>query len=118
MKRITLLHPMNLENISDSELHSGNLSVAKEEREVLVRMLHRLRETERRRLYSKHKCDSLFEYAVKFLQYSNSQADRRIKAMRLLRDVPEIEEKIESGALNLTNVALAQKLFIQERKAG
>ena len=106
---------MDLKNLSDESLHTGNIETAKEEREVLTRMLPRLRETERRRLYSKHKCQSLFEYAVKYLKYSNDQADRRIKAMRLLQDVPEIEEKINAGALTLTNLALAQKLFSVER---
>ena len=105
---------MNLKTISDEILHNGNLETAKEEREVLTRMLHRLRETERRRLFSKFGCQSLFEYTVKFLKYSNDQADRRIKAMRLLRDLPEVEEKINSGALTLTNLALAQKLFSKE----
>lgn len=84
----------------------------------MTRILHQLHETERRRLYSKYKCKSLFEYTVKFMKYSNDQADRRIKAMRLLRDVPKIEEKINEGALNLTNLALAQKLFILEKKSG
>src|SRR6516165_387934 len=101
---------MDLKTLTDDSLHLGNIETAREEREVLTRMLHRLRETERRRLFSKYKCKSLFEYAVKYLQYSNDQADRRIKAMRLLREVPQIEEKINEGALNLTNLALAQKL--------
>ncbi len=109
---------MDLKNLSDDSLHTGNIDTAREECEVLNRMLHRLRETARRRLYSKYKCQSLFEYAVKYLKYSNDQADRRIKAMRLLRDVPEIEEKINDGALNLTNLALAQKLFTVEKKSG
>src|SRR6202042_2570874 len=102
---------MNLKTLSDDSLHNGNIETAREEREVLSRMLHRLRETERRRLFSKYKCSSLFDYAVKFLKYSSDQADRRIKAMRLLRDLPEVEEKINSGALNLTNMALVQTLF-------
>ena len=109
---------MDLKKLTDQSLHDGNMETAREEREVLTRMLHRLRETERRRLYSKYNCQSLFEYAVKFLQYSNDQADRRIKAMRILRDVPEIEEKISAGALTLTNLALAQKLFTLEKKTG
>src|SRR5579871_720806 len=85
-------------------------------RDLLTQMLHRLKETERRRLYSKFGCQSLFEYATKILMYSNDQADRRIKASRLLKDLPEIEEKISSGALTLTNLAVAQKLFHHEKK--
>lgn len=108
---------MNLKTLSDDALHAGNLRNAKEEREGLTRILHWLRETERRRLFSKYKCKSLFEYAVKFMRYSNDQADRRTKAMRVLRDVPDIEGNINSGALNLTNLALAQRLFDLETKS-
>lgn len=109
---------MDLKNLSDDSLHERNLLCAKEEREILTRMLHQLRETEKRRLYSKYKCTSLFDYAMKHLKYSSDQADRRIKAMRLLKELPELEPKISSGALSLTNLALAQKLFIKQRKSG
>jgi hypothetical protein len=88
---------MSLHSLSDEALHSGNIQKAKEERELLTRILHQLHETERRRLFCVYKCKSLFEYAVKFMHYSNDQADRRIKAMRLLRDVPKIEEKINKA---------------------
>lgn len=109
---------MNLKTLSDDALHERNILGAREEREVLARMLHQLRETERRRLFSKYKCSSLFDYAVRHLKYSNDQAQRRIQAMRLLKDLPEIEEKISSGSLNLTNLALAQKLFVKQKKSG
>ena len=109
---------MNLKTLSDETLHQHNIQGAREEREALTRMLHQLRETERRRLFSKYKCGSLFDYAVQYLKYSNDQANRRIQAMRLLKDLPEVEEKISSGALNLTNLALAQKLFRKQKKSG
>lgn len=38
--------------------------------------------------------------------------------MRLLRDIPEIEERIESGALTLSNLNLAQTLFKREKQEG
>src|ERR1700761_4294630 len=102
---------MDLKTLSDDSLHEGNLHGTKEEREHLTRMLHRLRETERRRLFSKYKCKSLFDYAVNYLKYSSDQAQRRIEAMRVLKEAPEIEAKISSGALSLTNIALAKKHF-------
>ena len=109
---------MNLRNLTDDQLHESNLQNAKEERELLTKVLHHLRETERRRLFSKYKCGSITEYAIKHMKYSGDQADRRVKAMRLLADVPEIEEKVNSGALNLTNLAFAQRLFPKEKIAG
>src|SRR6516225_6986034 len=109
---------MNLKALSDEALHNSNLKTAKTEREAITASLRHLRETERRRLFSKYKCKSIFDYATKYFGYANDAADRRIKAMRLLQDLPEIEEKINDGSLNLTNLALAQRLFNLDKKAG
>jgi 5-methylcytosine-specific restriction endonuclease McrA len=108
---------MNLSHLTDEMLNASNIAVAKEEREVLSKALHHLRETERRRLYSKYKCESLQDYAMKQMGYSDDQARRRINAMRLLKELPQIQEKIETGALNLTLLNQAGALFSQERKA-
>ncbi len=102
---------MNLRKISDPELLANTEKLARQEREILTRVLHHLREIERRRLFSALGYKSLFEYAVKRLGYSDDQAGRRIAAMRLLQEIPEIESKIESGALTLTNIGMAQSLF-------
>jgi hypothetical protein len=39
------------------------------------------------------------------------QAQRRIQAMRLMKEIPEIENKITEGSLNLSNIAQAQTAF-------
>jgi len=114
---------MTLKNLSDDVLIERLKKLVREEREILMSVLHHLREVERRRLFSKYQCGSLFAYAVAELKYSESQADRRISAMRLLRDVPQkdtpqLEAKITSGTLSLTNLVLAQTLFSKEKKAG
>ena len=114
---------MTLKNLSDDVLIERLKKLVREEREILMSVLHHLREVERRRLFSKYQCASLFAYAVAELKYSESQADRRISAMRLLRDVPQkdtpqLEAKITSGTLSLTNLVLAQTLFSKEKKAG
>jgi len=114
---------MTLKHLSDDVLVERLKNLVHEEREILMSVLRHLREVERRRLFAKYQCASLFSYAVTELKYSESQADRRISAMRLLRDVPQkdtpqIEAKITSGALSLTNLVLAQTLFSKEKKAG
>ena len=70
-----------------------------------------LQEIERRKLFSDLRCGSLFEYAVRVLGYSEAAAGRRIAAMRLMREIPEVAEKIESGALNLAKLCQAQTFF-------
>lgn len=105
---------MNLKHVSDEQLLRQTEALAREERELLTRVLHHLKEIETRRLFSALKYKSLFEYAIKHLKYSSDQAGRRIAAMRLLKDLPEIENQIDDGSLTLTNLSLAQGLFRDE----
>jgi hypothetical protein len=107
---------MDLRKISNQELLANTKTLVAREREVLIDILHHLREIERRRLFADLKQASLFDYCLNILKYSNAQADRRIKAMRAIKELPQIEEKISSGTLSLTNVAKAQEFFRQEAK--
>ncbi len=102
---------MNLRAHKDHEILSQIKVYVQNERDVLVKILHHLREIERRRLFSDCGCSSIFEYAVKELRYSEDQASRRIQAMRLIKDVPEVEQKIATGELSLTNAHQVQSLF-------
>jgi hypothetical protein len=75
-----------------------------------------LKEIERRRLFSAHKYTSLFEMAIKHFGYSEDEAGIRISAMRLLKELPEIEKPLERGELSLTHLALARTHFNSEDK--
>ncbi|MBS1982797.1 MAG: HNH endonuclease, partial [Bdellovibrionales bacterium] len=75
-----------------------------------------LQEIERRKLYA-FQFTSLFDYAVRELGYSEAAASRRIQAMRLMTEIPEIAPKIESGALNLSNICQAQSFFRDLKRA-
>lgn len=108
---------MNLRNLSDSAVLTNTKNLARRERELLTEVLHHLREVERRRLFSSLKYKSLFEYAVKELAYSEDQAYRRINAMRLLADLPEIESKISDGTLTLSNLNVVSTALKARRKA-
>lgn len=106
---------MNLKNLSDIQLLQNTESLVRRECELLTEVLAHLREIERRRLFSSLGCTSLFHYAVSKLHYSEDQAYRRIGAMRMLKELPEVEEKISSGAISLTNMNMAQNLFRKEQ---
>ena len=108
---------MDLQNLKDQELLSQIKQLVQNERQVLTKILHHLREVERRKLFSDLGYRSLFEYAIKELHYSEGQAGRRIQAMRLIRELPEVEKKIESGELSLSNISLAQSYFRDLKKA-
>ena len=102
---------MNLTRMTDGNLAAALEGLVKSEFELLPKILHHLREVDRRRLFCKFGYGSLFKYVVDHLGYSEDEAYRRISAMRLLKELPQIEERIESGALALTNIAQVQTFF-------
>jgi hypothetical protein len=105
---------MDLRHLTDTCLHNDTLILVQKERELTAKILHHLSEIDRRKLYCDFKCSSLFSYCVDKLGYSESSAQRRIAAARLLTQLPEIEKKIESGELNLTGIGQAIHFFQQE----
>src|SRR5687767_10393669 len=99
---------MNFSSLSDQALLNKLESLGQAERSTLVTVLHCLDEVERRRLFSELSYTSLFDYCSKKLKYPEDQAQRRIVAMRMMRKVPELESKIETGSLTLTSIGLVQ----------
>ncbi len=107
---------MNLSELNDRKLIDQTMGYVREERELLANILHHFAEIQRRRLFCDYQFKSLYHMAMGHFGYSEDQACRRINAMKLLRELPEIEAKITSGELSLTNLAAAQTLFRQEAK--
>ena len=102
---------MNLKHLSNEELHRNTLAAAGRERQSTMEVLWHLREIESRLFYAQRGYRDLKEYCVKELKYSEGSAWRRISAMKVLKEVPEIKDKIESGKLNLTQLNLARTHF-------
>jgi hypothetical protein len=107
---------MNLNHTHDKDLLTQIQQLIQSERDLLVSILHHLREIERRRLFADLGYASLFDYTVGELKYSEGQAGRRIAAMRLLKDLPaeaaaRIETKITAGVLSLSNMQQARGFF-------
>ncbi len=98
----------NLKSLSKAELLLSAEAAVKAERLSTLQVLHHFREIERRRLYLEKGYSSLFDMAVKHFGFSASGAQRRIYSMRLIRDLPEAAQKIESGELSLTAAASVQ----------
>jgi hypothetical protein len=107
---------LKLRQASDSELLARTETAVREEREKLTVVLYHLREVDRRRLHSTLKYGSLYEYASKHFHYTEREAYSRTSAMKLLTALPEVEEKVNSGALSLTHLNIAQTFFHQEEK--
>lgn len=80
---------------------------------VVVRHFH---EIYNRKLYLERGFPSLFEMATKYFGYCAGAAQRRINSMKLVRELPEVEAKIESGELSLTTASTLQGFFSAEAK--
>lgn len=102
---------MKLAHLTDKTLLLEMISLVQRERALLAEILWRLKEIDRRKLYSDQKCGSLFEYCVKILKYSEGQASRRVTASRMLKDLPELAILIKSGEINLTQLNQAKHFF-------
>lgn len=104
----------NLKFKSDEMLVSELKKMVAEERRLLIQILHYLREVESRKLYLSRGFRNLFLFATQELGYSAGAAGRRIRAMRLIKEIPQVEEKIESGKLSLSVAAQVQGFIWRE----
>lgn len=100
---------MDLKEISSSELLNRMQKLVRTERKITHLILMLILEIESRRIYAELGYDGMYTYLTRGLGYSEAAAYRRLQAARLLRVVPQVAEKIESGALNLTQLAQVQK---------
>ena len=88
---------MNLKYLTDKSLLKDTKDLAQQYRSVTTKLLHHLREIDNRKLFTELGYTSLFAYIVRELGFSESSAARRLSAMKLIKEMPEIEQKIESG---------------------
>ena len=102
---------MRLNHVNDKILVLDLKKLVHEERSSTSSILFHLLEVERRKIFSELKFTSMFDYCVRELGYSEGAAQRRIVAARLLKDMPEIGPKVESGELSLTNISLVNRFF-------
>ncbi|MGZ3740628.1 MAG: HNH endonuclease [Bdellovibrionota bacterium] len=105
-----------MKNLPDEKLLTEIQRVVKVERAAITEVLQYLAEVESRRLHLARGYSSLWEFATKFLGYSEGEAYARIQAMRLIREVPSAEEEIRTGKISLTVAADTKSAFARENK--
>ena len=105
-----------LKKLSDQELIGSLKDLISEEREIQTAILHYLREVEDRKLYLQSGYGSLFSYLTEGLGYAEASAYRRIQSMRLIKSVPEVEDKLDSGEISLSVASRLQCYIQQEDK--
>lgn len=62
-----------------------------------------------RRTYLEWGFSSMFDWLVRGFGYSNAAAYRQIEAARLMKAVPEISSKLETGQVNLSTMSNHQE---------
>ncbi len=112
---------MKFQSLSNADLLIRFARIVRTERKITHIVLKYIAEIDSRRLYLDRAYPSLYEFLVKEFGYSSSAALRRIESARLLREVPEVANKIESGALNLSQLSKVQQAArvvqkLEERK--
>lgn len=109
-----------LKNLSRTELVARVKTLAAQERRITVEILQHLAAIESRHIHLEAGFSSLHEFCVKELGYSDGSAWRRVQAMRLMRQVPEVETQLASGTISMSVAAkvgcATQKKTIAEKR--
>jgi hypothetical protein len=95
-----------LPTLSDDELVERVNDLAACERRASVALIRSLVEFDKRRLYLREGCSSLFTYCTQVLQLSEGSAYNRIETARAALRYPKVLEALERGDLTLTAVRL------------
>lgn len=103
-------------SISHEALLSRLRQLRTQEKELMVSILNDLLEIDTHGLYLAHGYTSMFKFMQAELGYSEAEALIRLNAMRLLRSVPELAAKIETGAVSLTNAAVVGRQIRREEE--
>jgi len=105
---------MKLSKMTNFELLQSTEKAVETEKKYTLLVLKHLQEIERRKAFAEFGYSSLYDYCLYKLKYSEMEAIVRLNAMRLMRQHKEIEKKIETRELSLTN---ANKIQSFARKA-
>lgn len=107
-----------ISKLSNHELDANLKRLVGSERKILHSILEHINEVATRQLYLEKAHSSLYEYLVKECHYSGSAAMRRIAAAKLLKEVPVVSEKIQSGVLNLSQIGELARAIKEKENTG
>src|SRR5262245_4303802 len=95
----------SLKSIRDDELLRRLSDLVKQSRSVEADVVAHVAEVERRRLYARQACSSMFEYCRRVLGLRENEAYLRITVARASRQHPLLLEMLEDGRLHLSGIA-------------
>ena len=108
---------MNFHHLSHNDLIANFSALVQKERQITAQVLACIAEIDRRKLYLEKGFRSLFDFLVRDYGYSPGAAMRRVDGARLLRELPDVKEKIERGTLTLSQANQIQRAAREMKKA-
>jgi hypothetical protein len=102
--------------LSDKELLARTALLASRERATTADLIEHLAEVDLRRLWLDQRYDSMFDYCVRALRFSEDAAFKRIRAARAVNRFRIILEMLRDGRLTLAAVCLLHP-FLDEPDA-
>ncbi len=105
-----------MKNYSEKFLQVEIIKCSELEKKYTLKLLELLDEIDRRGLHLKWAYSSLFDYLVRGLKYSETEATYRVNAVRLIRDIPQARIKLEKRDLSLTTASKIQQFFKTMKK--
>ena len=102
------------EKLNDEELLVTCKSQVLIEKSATAKVLDVLIEIDHRRLWIKEGFSSMHDFCIRYLGYSESEANRRIQAARLTQKVEEVKPLLAQGELSLTNLSLLASVLTQD----
>jgi len=94
----------SLKSLSDKELAGRLRQLVREEQNLTLLILPHIAEVGRRELYLEKAYRTLTEYCIHELGYGESSAWRRVRAARVIRDIPEVYDLMKSKKLSFSAV--------------
>lgn len=106
---------MNLKKLSHDDLRLFSRKAAHAIKASESNFLLFIQEVDRRAVFKKWGCESLFEWIEKDCDLCDGSSHLRITAARMLNEFPQIAQKIDEGKLSLSTIALAQTFFNENK---
>lgn len=98
-----------MEFMTADQINEKLISLSRNERKLTHEILNHIILFQKVGGYLKLGYSSMHQYLTRALGYSDDMSYRRLKAAQLMQEVPEVEAKLKSGELNLTQASLIQK---------
>lgn len=109
---------MTITSLNNHDLITSFERAVASERKIIHLVLQHILEIESRKIYADLGYDSMFSYLTQKHGYCESSAYARIQSARLLKQAPDVANKLESGSLKLSQLTKVQKCLTAESKQG